>query len=127
MTSVIELTELRRQTAILIARRGQDIALWRKAAPTPSGAGGFIPAADPNAPLLTKKRFFQTTIMPASDRSDVRGEKTFVQFVIIGLVGDDIQENDWFFVNGRRYDIDFIDPDRTFQLKGTGVLVTDGS
>lgn len=80
---------------------------------TPSG--GTKPAAV--VPQPEKIRFFAPTSSAERWITTTQGERLEVDYVLIGTFDDDIQENDEFTVDGQKYKVSWVVPDRRFQTK----------
>lgn len=135
MARAQDVRSMRRSTMALIKREGQNISLFRAGGTSggfvDDGEGGEVPAPtpvgeDPSEPVSEKRRYFSTTEADPEDRGDDDGERLLIPFVLIGRWDDDIREGDWFYVNDQKFEIDFVQPDREYQLKGQGVAFGNG-
>lgn len=118
-----------RTTEKLIEVEGREIALIRPPQPEDDGAGGrIIPHGGAPVPQDPKRRYFGGKInnrmnnMPFEGASSV-GEYLRVKAVLVGMPGDDIQENDVFSVGGLTYSVDFVYPDQSFEVRADCVHV----
>lgn len=96
----IELEELRKTTEDLIAYDGRDIALTRHGTERVPGGG-----VRPIAPVVKDavRRFFGAVVADARYVTLTEGEQVITNHVLIGPVGDDIQEKDTFEVGTRKF------------------------
>ena len=110
--------ENRKATESLIAEFGTEIALRRKGEQVRSAAGGVRRAEDPFT-LQPVRRYFGSTGGNPVVITTTNGQTVAVGFVLVGLVGDDIQEDDEFTVNNQNYRVFRIDPVTVeYQRKG---------
>jgi hypothetical protein len=115
ITDQDQLDALTQSTADLIEEDGLDVALWRVTfVPTPSGG---VKRVDPEAPLAAVRRFFGSVTATPSINQREEGEFTLYRFVLIGMPGDDIEEHDYFLIDGQKYQVDEIDTDTAWQKK----------
>jgi len=118
-----------RTTEALIEVEGRMIALVRPPEAVDDGAGGrIVPHGGAPVPQVAVKRYFGGKInnrmnnMPFEGANSV-GEYLRVKSVLIGMPGDDIQENDVFSVGGLTYSVDFVYPDKSFEVRADCVHV----
>lgn len=110
-----DLADLIRSTRDLIAERGQQIALSRPQM-TRTMAGGT--ARRPGAALNPVRRYFAGVSVDARRTTTLNGEVVVLNYVLIGLPGDDIQEKDEFTIRNRKFLVAEVDPNQDFQVKG---------
>ena len=123
-----DLLDRRQTTADLIEQEGCDIALQRPAARVSDGAGGWVSPGGPATPQNAVRRFFSLVqYEPQDQQNTIVGERELVKFVLVGKFNDDIQEGDFFEFGDRKYTVDFINPDRYFEVRAEGAYVSDGS
>jgi hypothetical protein len=116
-------------TAELIKRYGRQIVLHRPAAMVDDGAGGLKRPVAPDTVLPSQLMYFGGKInnrmnnLPFETTTAI-GEFMKAGHVIVGmpipkweLEAIDIKEDDWFLLNGKRYDVTFLHDDRTYQIK----------
>lgn len=130
LSSAKMIPALIQSTATIIAQEGRTIVLERPGDPVPDGAGGFRPA-DPPTVAQPPLRLYYSGIAgvrfnPVEHYSE-QGENMRVRAVIIGMPDDDIREGDRFTVDGFTFVINFMHPNREYQTKAEGALVSDGS
>lgn len=127
----IEQRQQLRMTAELIHRSGRDIVLHRPAPAVSDGAGGAQrpvegdedPALDPQRLYFGGKINNRMTNLPFETRTAI-GEMVSSVAVIVGMPVDkyrllaaDIEEDDWFELNGKRYTVQFVHHNRNYQIK----------
>lgn len=127
MTSTRQLQALRRDTAAMIKAEPTILVLHRYGEPQPDSAGGTLPGA----PLDVAQHDYYFGGLAAGAGytkllASEQGEEVLQRYVLIGTHDADIREGDWFFINGLRYEVADIDPDRSFQVKANVKLVTGG-
>lgn len=107
------------QTKMLL-EYGQEsvrgIALIRQGPPADDGAGGVIFPEEPTT-QDAKPRFFQATSGEPQFVTTSNGQSVQVTHVLIGRWDDDIQSEDAFMLDGQRYEVIYVDPDKRFQVK----------
>lgn len=96
----VELEELRKTTEDLIAYDGRDIALTRHGTERVPG-GGVRPIAPVVQPAV--RRFFGAVTDDARYITLTEGEQVITRHVLVGLIGDDIQEKDTFQIGIRKF------------------------
>lgn len=109
-----ELKMQRRQTNAFIAAKPIDVRLNRVDT-APNGSGGFTrlpPTTQPEQRLRLQDTNYQTPIRQLLD-----GEEVQPQFVLIGPYDADIQRGDWFFINGKKYEVVFVHENTSYEVK----------
>lgn len=126
--------ELERQVfEDVLASEGKMVRLLRRPPSTPDGAGGWIESTTPPRPLPHRRRIITAVSVRASRGEmptyhvDDTGERHEVRYVMLGPVGDDVQENDRLEWKGEQLRVAEVHPDRTFQTRAELVHWSDGS
>lgn len=94
-------------TRDLIALEPTEIALVRPGTQTRTPAGGMAPAGPPQN-LEAKNRFFSATAAQDRLSIEVGGKLVNVDYVLVGLPGDDIKADDTFTVDGKDFRILYV-------------------
>jgi hypothetical protein len=100
---------LRKSTAALIKASPTPVSLMRKGEQVRTAAGGVRRVDDPIV-LPEVPRYFGSTGVNPTVITTPNGNRISVGFVLIGLPGDDMQEDDTFVLEGETYRIIKIDP-----------------
>lgn len=120
------------QTANLIETAGRMITLVRQAPLVDDGAGGKKRSAGADVPQAPKMRYFGAAsglgrgafTRPVEWVTTSLGEKYSAAYVLVGVADDDIQVDDYFTINNKRYDVLFLHEDvDAYQKKATVGLV----
>lgn len=121
------------QTAILINSSPFTLSLFRKSPAQDDGAGGRK-RPGPDVELEPQEVFLSGVTVEGGFIIRQEGEAWLERFIIIGMPPNDfgypvndIQKNDWFFVDDVKYKVVAIHPDRSYQIKGEVAAVTDGN
>lgn len=96
----VELEELRKTTEDLIAYDGREIALVRHGTERVPG-GGVRPIAPEVQDAV--RRFFGAVAADARYVQLAEGEQVVTSHVLVGPIGDDIQEKDTFEIGTRKF------------------------
>jgi len=116
MTISAELRTQRRLTAEFIEADPLELQIMR-ATRTPNGSGGYKTAAP--APVGGLQRLRLIPLQDGStERYDANGKQVFPQYMLMGPFDADLQRWDYFELNGDRYQIVFINRNRSYQTKG---------
>lgn len=130
MSSIVDktLAYRRKGTENLIRHEGRDVSLYRPQGLVDDGAGGKkrITASDFHLP--SRKRFFGGLltmgrgVATQPERWDLTslGEKYRIFAVLIGTYDDDIQADDYFFLDDdpqKKWVVLFVHDDTTFEVK----------
>lgn len=103
---------MRKQTRDFIAANPLSVILSR-ADSVPDGAGGLTTPLPMNRPVQIMRVIQQGTEMPV--RRSVDGEELQPEFVLLGEHDADIRRGDWFFINGIKYEVFWVRPDRRYE------------
>ena len=110
--------ENRKSTLDLIENFGKPIGLSRKGEQIRTAAGGVRRIEDSTNKAAVRRYFGSTSGSPTVVTTS-NGERVSVTYVLIGPVGDDIQEDDEFTIAGETYRVFAIDPVTVeYQRKG---------
>lgn len=110
-------------TRDLIEFEGQDIALTRPGEQTRTPGGGMAPAGPPTV-FDPVKRFFSPTSARERLSFEVGGKLVSIDYVLVGMPGDDIKADDTFTSDGQKFRILFVSPEcreyetRAFVVRG---------
>lgn len=112
-----EIAVQRHLTRSLIQTEPISIALWRPAPKVSDGAGGVV-RSGPDTLQPEAERFFSDVKSDERyySRSDI-GQAVVTEHVLIGPQNDDIREDDYWDMNGRRYKVEYVHPKRSYQTK----------
>lgn len=113
----------RQATASLIAQEGRDIELHRPATMVADGAGGMKRSSEDSTVQQPVRRFFGTSTSGGFHIQRDMGERHFSVHVLMGLHDDPMQEDDYFYISGRKFDVLFIYPDRSFETRAEVVAL----
>lgn len=120
---------MRMHTRILIDRFPSDIVVERPRRAVPDGQGG-VERPSGRGQTLRPQRVFLSGLNSngrslTAARWDVlpEGERFLVRYVVIGPYDADLQEDDEFTFQGRRFRIMSVFPDRAFETKCEAVTV----
>lgn len=83
-----------------------------------NGRGGLTPSGSVTPEPVAKNRFFSQTTSKESVVVKSEGREILVDWVLVGLVDDDIREGDTFTVSGVTYKVWTIHDDKRWQTKG---------
>lgn len=108
MTNV--LFEQIQATRDLIDIEPTEITLTRPGEATRTPSGGMIPAGGPTN-LDPVKRFFSPTSAKERLSIEVGGKLLNVDYVLVGLPGDDMKSEDTFVVDGQKFRIIYVAPE----------------
>lgn len=109
---------LKKTTQELISFEPTLITLTHPPALVSNGRGGLVPSGSPVTESTPVARFFSQTTPKEQVIVKSEGREVLVDWVIIGLVDDDIREGDTFTVSGKNYKVWTIHEDRRWQTKG---------
>lgn len=104
-----------RNTQQIISSEPTSISLRRPAKMVADGAGGFMPSTNNDKSVSTADRFFGT-VSEAFMRVDQEGREMLITNMLVCLPDDDIQFNDYFTLDGRKYLVSFVEA-RPYQKK----------
>lgn len=82
------------------------------------GRGGYKGSGSPQTEPEPKARFFSQTTPKESVLIKQEGKELLVDWVLVGLPGDDIREEDTFLVAGVEYKVWNVHDDKRWQVKG---------
>lgn len=104
-------------TEDLIRESGQPISLIRPSAweTTPSGGQRRVDGAE--ATMDPVERFFSAVTSGPAEIWDERGQILRLNHVLIGMPEDDIQEGDTFLLNNRTFEVRWIHPNVTYEVR----------
>jgi hypothetical protein len=126
--------ELQQQTTSdIVKAEGVLVSLSRLPAPVPDGAGGFQDSTLVPVVLTAKKRLLAAAAINVRSGNtkeyfqDASGQRYQVKYVMVGVVGDDIQQNDTFLYNGQLMRVIDVEPDHTFETRAQIVAWAQGS
>jgi hypothetical protein len=111
----------RRTTERLIEREGRLITLTRPAVATSDGAGGYRQGSGTTT-IAAQRLYFGGKIpnrmvnVTFQEQTEL-GELIRNTPVLVGLRTANIREGDHFTIDGLEFVVEFIDEDRTFQIK----------
>lgn len=103
-----------RQTAYLIEVDGRVISLIR-AVEEDDGAGGTI-LSDPT-PLPGVRRFFGSVSEDTREANTIPGTTITADYILIGMPGDVIKDEDEFMIGDRNFVVKWVDPNQDYQVK----------
>ena len=109
---------LKKTTQELIDLEPTPITLTHAPAMVSNSRGGLTASGSPVTESLPVNRFFSQTTPKESVIVKSEGREVVVDWVLIGLVGDDIRENDTFSVSGVQYKVWVVHDDKRWQTKG---------
>lgn len=118
MATISAIEFLKKTTEELINHEPTFITLIHPPALVANGRGGFIADGAPVAEMVGRNRFFSQTTAKEQVVIKSEGKEILVDWVLIGLVDDDIRESDTFTVGGVIYKVWTIHDDRRWQIKG---------
>jgi hypothetical protein len=109
---------LKKTTAELISFEPTLIALTHAPVLVSNGRGGLTLSGAAVTETTPKNRFFSQTTPKESVTIKSEGKEIVVDWVLIGLVDDDIREGDTFVVGGVSYKVWNVHDDQRWQKKG---------
>ncbi len=105
-------------TKTLIEIEPTMIQLTHQAARVDNGRGGLTTSGSPTTEPTPKARFFSETTPKEQAVIKQEGKELVVDWVLVGMPGDDIRENDTFVVAGVQYKVWNVHDDKRWQVKG---------
>jgi hypothetical protein len=57
------------------------------------------------------------SVQQLPERRTVEGQSLTPEFILLGEYGADILNGDWFYIEGVKYEVVFVHPDRSYQTK----------
>ena len=116
MAQRVELLVMRRQTAEYIKREPVVLTLQRNQLVS-DGQGGWTPTA---GPIPAGKQTFAFDAMGRVQAGHVRrtvdGQEVEPEYALMGKYDADVQRGDWFFIEGIKYEVVFVHPDRSYEV-----------
>lgn len=104
----------------------REITLVSDSDVTDDGMGGVIETGPPkDRPAI--KRFFQEVVGEPQFIVDANGQRLRITHVMIGMPNDAISKGDRFALDGRDYEVIYVDPDRRSQTKAKVQEIGNGS
>ena len=115
MTTTAELESKRRNTSEYIARDpaakllplSREDLVWE---------GGSFNRANLQS-LRAQRMLLLATNQQLPERRTVEGQTVTPEYVLLGSWDADIRNGDWFYVDGVKYEVVFVHPDRSYQTK----------
>lgn len=121
MTLTAELRAQRRLTAMFIEADPLELQLMRSTR-TPNGSGGYKVSAP--APVGGLQRMRLIPLQDgAPERTNADGKEVVPQYMLMGSFDADLQRWDSFTLNGERYQIVFVNRNRSYETKGEVVYL----
>lgn len=114
MSIAVELNVMRRQTKAYIEREPVKMILNREEA-TGDGQGGVIITS---GPIPVQTFAFDAMSLPQQGqiRRTVDAQEVQPEYALMGEYNADVKRGDWFFLEGIKYEVVFVHPDRTYQV-----------
>jgi len=113
-----ELAMQRRLTKAFIAADWRSVVLMR-AEITEDGAGGFVTGEPAPLPSQVMRLIAQgSTGADSKQRMTANGQQVTPEYILLGLHDADIQRWDSFELDGRRYEVVFVNENRQYEAKG---------
>lgn len=115
--AAVELSVQRQLTSAFIDADYVDVVLYRSGQVS-DGAGGFIPG-DP-VPLASQKVRIITQGSTGADskaRFTADGQQVSPDYVLMGTYDADVERWDIFFLDGREYEVVFVNQNRQYEVK----------
>lgn len=97
-------------TRLLIETEPTMISLVRPGTKTRTASAGMAPAGPPTA-LEGKKRFFSPTSAQERLSIEIGGTLVNINYVLVGLPGDDIKADDTFVIGDKNFRILYVVPE----------------
>jgi hypothetical protein len=114
-TDPVELEELRKTTADLIAFNSYQIVLNRGEWERTGGGGQRQINVEPLEPQTL---YFGAIMWDPRTFVTPEGERVFVQYVLVGMPGEaDIQEKDTFSIGTQEFKVSEVHPDQTYEVR----------
>lgn len=111
------LSEQIRTTKLFIQEEGSFVALVREGTFSRTAAGGQVKGGIPQT-FDPVKRFFAGVSRDNRLVLDWKGKKVEADHVLIGLPDDDMKPGDTFSLDGKNYEIVFVNNDHRWETKG---------
>jgi hypothetical protein len=111
------LSEQQRTTLLMIEEEGQSVALHREGTFSRTVAGGMVKGGVPET-FDAVRRYFGGVSRDHRLVVNWKGKDVQADHVLIGMPDDSMAEGDIFTLDGRDYEIVFINNDRRWETKG---------
>lgn len=119
-----EIAAQRRITRAFIAA-DEDQVVLRRSIRTPDGAGGY--ETSPPVPLPSQGMRLIPLQSGATERVTLDGVLVAPVYALLGDWFADMERWDLFTMNGRRYQVVFINENRSYEVKGEVTYLGDGA
>jgi hypothetical protein len=115
MNRQAELEANRRNTAEVIARDPSKIVPLLSREDLVWDGGSFNRTNQRQ--VRGKSMMLIASVQQLPERRTIEGQSLTPEFILLGEYGADIENGDWFYIDGVKYEVVFVHPDRSYQTK----------
>jgi hypothetical protein len=121
VTTSVELQAQRRQTMAEVGATGRWMTLNRQEW-VENISGGNRPSGPP-ASLVRQRLLLVAPTTQLPERQTIGGITMVPEYILKGDYQADVQRGDWFYIDGVKYEVVFVHPNREYQVKAEVVYL----